>query len=261
MFTGVGNQKNALGLMCLISAFFYFWTLLFNREDCRKFDQKEWIIQILLLLMTGYLLYISRSATSQACAVVAGSLFFAARTKPIVRNPKSIVILTVAFVSLFAVLDMFVDLTGIVLSLLGRDATLTNRTSVWQLVGSHAVNPLIGSGFMSFWAGARMRLIWDQLGAGINQAHNGYLEQYLNLGYIGVAFIGAIILSALVKIRKHLSIDYKAAMPRFVLIVVAVLYNYTEASFYGINNMWILTLIACIAVPIRNDVQTWGQSK
>ena len=40
--------------------------------------------------------------------------------------------------------------------------------------------------------------------------------------------------------------DYPAAVLRFCLIVAALFYNYTEASFAGINNMWLLFLAAAI---------------
>ena len=95
-------------------------------------------------------------------------------------------------------------------------------------------------------------LIWEPLGGeGLNQAHNGYLEQYLNLGYIGVAFIGVIMLSGLLKVRKHVDVDPPGAMLRLCCIVIAVLYNYTEASFYGINNLWLLLLLGIIDISGR----------
>ena len=101
---------------------------------------------------------------------------------------------------------------------------------------------------MSFWSGARLEAVWSQGLTGVNQAHNGYLEQYLNLGYIGVAFIAIIALSGLFKLRRHLSVDPAAGILRLCFIVTAVLYNYTEASFYGMNNMWILLLLGCLEV-------------
>ena len=90
----------------------------------------------------------------------------------------------------------------------------------------------------------------------LNQAHSGYLEQYLNLGYIGVAFIGVIMLSGLLKVRKHLDVDPPAAMLRLCFIVTAVLYNYTEAAFYGINNMWLLLLLGTIDISGRGAKRT-----
>jgi exopolysaccharide production protein ExoQ len=141
------------------------------------------------------------------------------------------------------------NLKELALSFLGRDPTLTNRTAVWQALQKFAVNPFVGAGFMSFWTGARLEEAWRLFGPGINQAHNGYLEQYLNLGYIGVAFIAVIVLSGLLRVRRHLNDDPAAGMLRLCFIVSAVLYNYTEASFYGMNNMWMLLLLGCLEVP------------
>jgi hypothetical protein len=36
------------------------------------------------------------------------------------------------------------------------------------------------------------------------------------------------------------------AMLRFCFVVIAILYNYTEASFYGINNMWVMLLLGSL---------------
>jgi O-antigen ligase len=139
--------------------------------------------------------------------------------------------------------------TELALSLLGRNPTLTNRTDIWRIVNGFEVNPIVGAGFMSFWSGARLEELWRQIGSRLNQAHNGYLEQYLNLGYIGVAFIAVIVLSGLLKVRRHLNDDQAAGILRLCFIVSAVLYNYTEASFYGMNNMWMLLLLGCLEVP------------
>jgi hypothetical protein len=53
----------------------------------------------------------------------------------------------------------------------------------------------------------------------------------------------------LLRVRRHLNDDPAAGMLRLCFIVSAVLYNYTEASFYGMNNMWILLLLGCLEVP------------
>jgi O-antigen ligase len=109
-------------------------------------------------------------------------------------------------------------------------------------------------GFWSFWTGARQEEVWRLLGHKFNQAHNGYLEQYLNLGYVGVAFIVIIMLSALFKLRRHLGLDHSAGMLRLSFLIVAILYNITEASFYGLNNMWMLFLLASMEGPQRQQV-------
>jgi exopolysaccharide production protein ExoQ len=250
MYTGVGHQKNDLGLMCLIAGMYLFWELLQrHRKIYATFIPNNKIITIALTGMLAWLLNMSDSQTSLLCLFIVVLLLLLGRTPFIARRPASI--LGMAFCATLAIwlLEETLHLRDLALSFLGRDATLTNRTEVWDILSNFNVNPIVGAGFMSFWTGDRLETAWRLVGAQINQAHNGYLEQYLNLGYIGVAFIAAIIVSGLFKVRRHLSVDPAAGMLRLCFIVAAIVYNYTEASFYGINNMWILLLLGCIEVP------------
>ena len=90
--------------------------------------------------------------------------------------------------------------------------------------------------------------MWLKTESTIQQVHNGYLEQYLNLGYFGVTFIVIIMLSGLLKVKRYLNVDYSGGVLRLSFIVAAALYNSTEASFYGINNTWFLLLLGIIEI-------------
>ncbi len=253
MYTGIGHQKNDLGFMCMISSIYYAWHFILCRKTGFRFWDKDNIADFILLGMLAWLFHMSQSSTSMACAVIAASLFAAARV--LSREPGRILTWGAGVVLLYLVLDATFGLKAFVLHILGRDPTLTGRTEMWAILKEMVVNPLVGAGFMSFWSGRRMEFIWHSLGAGINQAHNGYLEQYLNLGYIGVAFILAIMLSGLLKVRRQLEVDYSSAVLMLCLILVAALYNYTEASFYGMNDMWLLTILAVMEVPRRQRAE------
>jgi O-antigen ligase len=246
MFTGVGSQKNDLGLMCLMAGIYVFWELLQRHDNTHPtFMRRHKIIAVVVIGMMVWLLNMSDSQTSFVCLVVTGLLLLLGR---ITRRPAIIFSVLLCAVVAWPLADML-NLKELALGFLGRDATLTNRTAVWQALETFAVNPFVGTGFMSFWTGARLEQVWRLLGPGINQAHNGYLEQYLNLGYIGVAFIVVIVLSGLLSVRRHLDHAPAAGILRLCFIASAVLYNNTEASFYGINNMWILLLLGCLDVP------------
>jgi O-antigen ligase len=182
------------------------------------------------------------------CLLAATGLFFASRAPWFSTRPARLISLSVVAPLFFVALDSAIGLKARVLTLLGRDATLTFRTDLWDLVTSYQVNSVIGAGFMSFWTGERMAAIW-QVVPGVVQAHSGYVEQYLNLGYVGVAFIVLLIVVALFRIRRQMEYAPSAALLRLALLVVAALYNYTEASFYGANNVWVLLLVACIELP------------
>ena len=241
MYSGVADNKNNLGLTCLIAGVCYAWAHLFKRD----LD----IYDVATGGLLAWLLYESNSKTSITCLVIAIAILVASRRPLIARKPVRIVTVTAVGALAYVAADSLFNVKEYVLAMLGRDATFTNRTELWAVVRGLQKNAFVGTGFMSFWSGERMAAVWKALGAGINQAHNGYLEQYLNLGYVGIAFIIAIALSALFSVLKQLKTDFSGGVLRLCLLSIALLYNYTEASFYGINLMWMLFLVASIDLP------------
>lgn len=255
MYTGVGHQKNDLGLMCLVAGIYFSWDILRRARPLHKLFAWDRLIAAALIAMLFWLLHMSDSQTSLACLVTVLGLLCVSRLTFIARNPPRIVSVMAVSAVVFLVLEETLQIKEVILEMLGRDSTLTNRTEVWALLGKMVVDPLLGAGFMSFWTGERMDLVWARLGAGINQAHNGYLEQYLNLGVIGLMFMFIILSSALLKVRAHLAYDASAAKLRLCFIVTAILYNYTEASFYGVNNMWLLLMLGCLDVQRQRSLR------
>jgi O-antigen ligase len=90
--------------------------------------------------------------------------------------------------------------------------------------------------------GERAQEISRQLGvSGLVQAHNGYIELYLNLGVIGVTLLLLGVFSGFRNALRDESIDYRYVALRVVLIVTVLVYNYTEATFAPVNNMFVLS--------------------
>jgi hypothetical protein len=255
MLTGIGQQKNDLGLMCLVCGIYLSWKLVLIRNEGVKFTATGHMVELIMLALVFWLLHLSQSATSMVCLIVAVSLFLIGRSKLISAYPGRAINLFLVIVPMLMALDASFDIRESVLVALGRDSTMTARVPIWDLLLGLTGDPLVGVGYQSFWMGERLIYISQALQATINQAHNGYLEQFLNLGFIGVAFIVVIILSGLLKIRRHLFVDYHAAMLRLSFLFTAILYNITEASFYGLNNMWVLLLIAVMDVSAIQSLE------
>jgi len=250
-FTGVGKQKNDLGLICLMIGIYMAWEMLYKHKGTYKFFRENSIIFLVLATTLAWLLYKSNSQTSLVCLVAAVSVLVLGHWRPLASRPDALLVLLCVAVPTVWLLDQALGLKELALELLGRKPHLTERTDIWRVLLEFNTDPIFGVGFWSFWTGARQEEAWKLIGEKINQAHNGYLEQYLNLGYIGVAFIVVIMLSGLLKIRRHLSLDQPAGMMRLSFLVAAILYNITEAAFFGLNNMWMLLLLACIDGPQR----------
>ena len=261
-FTGVATQKNQLGLACLIVGIYMSWELLQRHQRAYPpFLRQHKLPALILIGMLGWLLYKSNSQTALVCLVLAILIFLLGSPRFMSRNPTAILGILLCSVLTIWLINTLLPLKELVLSILGRRPDLTDRTDIWATLLKLEENPIVGVGFMSFWTGARLEQAWDLLGLRINQAHNGYIEQYLNLGFIGVAFIAVMLLTGLLRVHRHLRIDPPAGMLRLCLISVAAIYNYTEAAFYGLNNMWILLLLACLEVPRQRQAASRSPSK
>jgi O-antigen ligase len=248
MFTGVASNKNSLGQICLLAGIYFCWTLLHGWDERSKLGRGLSItLDVVFLSMIAWLIHEANSATSLACLILVAGILLASRLPSVARAPRRIMVLGMAAVCLFGVLEVTLDFSGSVVSLLGRDVTLTTRVPMWEGLREMAANPLVGVGYESFWLGDRLDVLQEKYG-GIHQAHNGYLELYLNLGLVGLGLIVGSILSGLLKVRNHLSMNYPAAILRLCFIVTVAVYNYTEATFYGVSNMWLLLFLGIVDI-------------
>lgn len=58
-----------------------------------------------------------------------------------------------------------------------------------------APNALVGAGLESFWLGPRLLTVWAAFpNIRLNEAHNGYLKVYLNLGLVGIGLVALILI-------------------------------------------------------------------
>ena len=248
MYIGVGSQKNDLGLSCLLVGMYFVWLMLLDRGRFKSWTAGLRGACVLMMAGTLYALWLSNSQTSVVCLAVASAVFGIARSGFVQSAPSRLVWVVIGSLGLLALFENVFDVSGEIYALLGRNPTLTNRTQLWALLTDFQSSPLLGTGFMSFWSGERMTQLWNLVGATLNQAHNGYLEQYLNMGAVGMAFIVLLLLNALWSAWRKMPQEPLMGAMRVAVVVVAAVYNYTEASFYGINNMWLLTMLAFIDV-------------
>jgi hypothetical protein len=83
----------------------------------------------------------------------------------------------------------------------------------------------------------------------MNQAHNGYIEVYLNLGWIGLALLSIVIIGGYRSIITSLRQDAERGSLRLGYLMIALIYNCTEASFKFMTPVWFGFLLSTIAVP------------
>jgi len=101
-------------------------------------------------------------------------------------------------------------------------------------------NPLIGSGFYSFWDTEKARNFFHEANfIHINTAHNGYLEAYLDGGCVAVVLLVLYLLAAGKTALDRLFSGTAFGRMAFVFWLLAVLYNFSESDFFRMEPLWL----------------------
>ncbi len=144
------------------------------------------------------------------------------------------------------------------LSFLGKDATLTGRTSIWAAVLPEIQKrPILGYGYNAFWTGLKGESAKIILSTGwlVPYAHNGYLDILLALGACGLLLVGLTIYSA---IKDAWTCLRFSSLDRFgwylSIVLLTVVYNINEGTFLAANSLpWIMYILACTGLSFEAE--------
>jgi len=245
---GVTTNKNSLGVDCFILGLFFFWHLLQIRRTPRsKARRNELLLTLGFLYMIWWLLWKANSQTS-FLALVIGILTIVLVDLPFV-NKRLIGVYALMVVVTLTVTELVFGIYGHVVGLSGHDATVAGRAELWGDLLALRTNPIFGVGFESFWLGGRLRTISESRWWHPTEAHNGYLEIYLDLGLIGLFMLVGLIIAIFRKIRLALLRNFQFGRFRLGFLVATVFYNWTESSFRGLSFVWCIFYIIAMEYP------------
>jgi len=251
MNTGTSTNKNVFGLVILVISLGTLWQIIsLIRTKTRAERRRPLIAQFVLLLFGLVLFRMADSATSLACFLIGGSILVATNLRMFRTRPGWIQALCLGVVSLFVVFFLIsgsADIAGA----LGRQSNLSGRTDIWAALLPTVPNPLIGAGFESYWIGPSPAIAWATLShAGwwhpellVTEAHNGYIEMYLNLGWAGIGLIAIVIVAGFLRAMAAVRRNAWAGSLPLAYIMAAVFYDLTEAGFRSLNPMWMFLLL------------------
>jgi exopolysaccharide production protein ExoQ len=249
-WTGVTTNKNELGMICMIFGLASVSRILdiyLGREGSRKSGLLT--AHLIIVAMAIWLLHVADSATSLACFVIGGTVLVVTTLRPVARRPILVHLLVAAMLGV-AVSALFLGVgTGLV-SNLGRNSTLTGRTEMWSHALKLVENPVFGTGYESFWVGTRLEKM-RPVAPGVNQAHNAYIEIYLNLGWVGLVMFGVVIVTGYRKIIAAFRRNPDAARLALAYFVVTLSYGFTEAGAVKFRSpVWISFVMALMSTPL-----------
>jgi O-antigen ligase len=142
---------------------------------------------------------------------------------------------------------------------LGRNMTFTGRANIWQHITLDTVNPLIGCGYYNFWGGLGGYAISVAMDTTVPNAHNGYLDLYLDGGFVGLTILSIVLISNGRRLIRRLArkggINYYARMC-FAVLIVAIVSNLAESTLARVSLIWFTTVLMIVEFPAKTSART-----
>ncbi|MCW0921523.1 O-antigen ligase family protein [Pseudomonas sp. RG1] len=223
-FRGVFAEKNAGARLNAIA-------ILLLLPMIRQRNPMAMLYGLFALIAIG----LAQSATAIAL-IVAGTASYAYFITLIrLRINRSLLAFTAATLVFFLLCGVLYANYAMLLELVGRDPSLTDRTLIWELL-----QPLIdaqflkGYGFGAFWASADADAFITRWGY-IGNAHSGYVETLLNGGLIQLVALLLMFAQTLSKRYRAITADQSARYQACALVIIG-LFVVTNYVAYVIPN-------------------------
>jgi O-antigen ligase len=245
----VTTNKNILGVLVQVVTLGTLWQVIVLLRDKTQPKRKRRLLAQGILLYFGLsLLMTAHSATCEACFALGAGLMLLIARPFFAARPAAVHALVLTMVLAGGLTLLFGGQAEVAESL-GRDPSLTGRTELWKQVIPMAPNMISGAGFETFWVGPRVARFYAMRGGlnMTNEAHNGYIEVYLNLGWLGVCLIALILVHGYRKAARAFRRDPALGALLLAYIVTAAIYNITEAGFRMLGLPWLFLLLAIVA--------------
>jgi exopolysaccharide production protein ExoQ len=145
------------------------------------------------------------------------------------------------------------------------DSSLTGRTVIWDFANYEiGRSPLVGWGYQSFWLVPDSPAVVEAPGwvKMMPNAHNGYYDTILEMGYVGLAFLIVFIIATLHAIGRVADRDPARGLLVLSLALFIILYNFFESLWMrGFEFLWVVLVIVAAEIgrywrpfPLRRAV-------
>jgi exopolysaccharide production protein ExoQ len=232
-WNGVFAQKNDFARFVVLLGVL---VLMRTRTTARNF-----VVASSTVVASVTLIFLCRSKTALVVFVAMLILLRVFRLRR--RGSRALTVGIAGVLIVSALMFVIVDLDSMA-GLLGRDATLTGRTTIWSLaLDSAAQRPVLGYGYSAFWNVAlEAQRISSILHWNVPHAHNGFIDLTLQLGLVGLA---AFLVVYLVAVRRAMAFaltdpEQETLWPLAYLAFI-LLYQVTESTvFVGNTILWMV---------------------
>jgi O-antigen ligase len=258
LYTGVTTQKNTLGESVLVLTLILLFDYLETREVASRRSRMPWDY-VLLVSIAFWLLHMSQSKTALVCLVISSALVL--RTGWLSsRMVSGIALMGALSLPVIVLLTQSAGslLAGVV-EALGRNMTFTGRTNIWEHITLNTVDPLRGAGYWNFWGGPHGHAIAAAMMTSVPNAHNGYLDIYLDGGFIGVMLLCFMLIVYGFRLAANTATG-RYDRVRFAMLVAMIIYNLSESTYARLTPSWFTTLLLIIQFPFPKPITRMAET-
>jgi len=205
------------------------------------------------LCLCGFMLAMSLSRTAWITTIVLLMFIPTLRFLRGARLPLSLRVgslITLGFVVIMAGIHFLI----VGLEALDRDLTFSGRTTIWTYaVIAGMEHSMLGAGYRAFWTPEGANYVYARIWGVIGNGHNGYLDLWLELGFIGLSLFLLMFFTALKRAYSRLirSNDIVGLFYPLILIY-ALIYSFTEKFLMEQSDMiWVLIMVTLIYLTPR----------
>ncbi|WP_035352112.1 O-antigen ligase family protein [Edaphobacter aggregans] len=249
---GIFSAKNYLGNMAL-----FFLTVAVSYRPRTNFWKSVRVSQILFCLLA---IAFSRAATSYLLTAVYITYALTLKMVRGFRKKDYFVAFILLFVIFAAGTTVVILQPDFLISLLGKDATLTGRTEIWDEVMTSIVkHPLFGYGYQAFWLGFKgesYRIILAVTWA-LGQAQNGFLDVTLEMGVVGLIIVLSLFGFAfrdgvVCLLRSYNQSQLRAVEWYMAIVILTAIYNLDESFLFEPKHLGsMMFLLACVGLKLE----------
>jgi exopolysaccharide production protein ExoQ len=248
---GIYTHKNTLGAMATLGILVF--TIRWGDRRTRG-----WVGGACIGL-SAVAVVMSRAAT--ALVVTAGTLLLLPLFRALrLRRGRGTLLAIAGVLGGTAAATLVVSSPAVFMETMGRQPTLTGRTTLWSViiaVGSDRLG--LGHGYSAFWTGWQgpSGHVWQATGWPAPHAHNGFLDLWLDLGLAGVIVFAlgfAVTLRRAVKLAR--STDDTASLWPLVYLAFVVLENIPDSALLNMSAVglyWVLYVATACAISERRE--------
>ncbi|HYX19032.1 MAG TPA: O-antigen ligase [Nostoc sp.] len=257
MWSGIYGHKNELGYMMAWSAGVFLHLALSSYRY-------RWLMWALCGISIC-LIILSRSTTSLTILLTMILVLPFYKFFKKTNYKLQVIMITSALMILIIFSILLVNNAETLVGTSGKDLTFNGRSDLWELVTSKILErPWLGYGYSAFWtsnAASKLRATYEWA----SNAHNGFLELLLELGFLGFLTFTAGFIRFFVMAMTR--IIYVAKKPEdywpMQMLILIVIINFSEARLLTPSWNWLMYITTSFSLTLdyqRNYHQSYINS-